>query len=79
MIGGRLTYSNDNFVASNRQFYSVIEANLMNKLNIKPVDNNQGLFIDNERDKRYIDKKDNETMIGYVNPDPKSKMIKLNN
>ena len=60
MIGGKLTYSNDNFVASNRQLYSVIEANLMNKLNIKPVDNNQGLFIDNERDKRYIDKKDNE-------------------
>ena len=26
-----------------------------------------------------VDKKDNQTMIGYVNPDPKSKMIKLNN
>ncbi len=26
-----------------------------------------------------IDKKDNQVMIGYVNPDPKSKMIKLNN
>ncbi len=26
-----------------------------------------------------IDKKNNQTMIGYVNPDPKSKMIKLNN
>ena len=26
-----------------------------------------------------IDKKDNQPMIGYVNPDPKSKMIKLNN
>ena len=26
-----------------------------------------------------IDKKDNQAMIGYVNPDPKSKMIKLNN
>lgn len=26
-----------------------------------------------------IDKKDNQTMIGYVNPDPKSKIIKLNN
>ena len=40
MIGGKLTYSNDNFVASNRQLYSVLEANLMNRLNIKPV----GLF-----------------------------------
>tara|TARA_Y100000816_G_scaffold274555_1_gene241936 strand:+ start:1162 stop:1728 length:567 start_codon:yes stop_codon:yes gene_type:complete len=60
MIGGKLTYIDGKFVASNKQLYSVIEANLMNRLNIKPVDNNQGLLIDNERDERYIDNIDNK-------------------